>query len=150
MRRLFSLAVIILVLSFHLQGCAEKKEFIQLFFPSGNQVTAELAITEQEKLLGLMFRDEILSDQGMLFVYEEKGYHSFWMKNVSFPIDIIWLDEEKRIIHIIQSVPPCLAEDCPSYRPEKPAQYVLELKAGKVTEEGLELYDRLDFILESN
>ena len=123
------------------------KRFVQVFFPDGFSVTAELAVTDEERQLGLMFRTEIYPDQGMLFVFEEEGYHSFWMKNVNFPLDILWLDKEKRIIHLESYVPPCQKTPCSSYAPFLPALYVLELKAGSVEKKGLKLYDKLDFIL---
>ena len=97
-----------------------------------------------------MFRTGLEPDQGMLFVFEEEGFHSFWMKNMEIPIDILWLDAGKRIVHIEERVPPCPEDPCPSYRPPIPALYVLELKAGRVDECGLKLYDKLDFILSRN
>jgi uncharacterized membrane protein (UPF0127 family) len=124
-----------------------EKKFVQVFFPDGFSVTAELAITDEERQLGFMFRTEINQDQGMLFIFEEEGYHSFWMKNMNFPLDILWLDKDKRIIHLESCVPPCQRTPCPSYAPLLPALYVLELKAGSIEKKGLKLYDRLDFIL---
>lgn len=125
----------------------EEKRFAQIFFPNGFSVRAELAVTDEERQLGLMFRKKIFPDQGMLFVFEEQGYHSFWMRNVNFPLDILWLDEGKRIVHMECNVPPCKQTPCPSYSPHLPATYVLELKVGSVDENGLKLYDRLEFIL---
>ena len=94
-----------------------------------------------------MFREIILPDQGMLFVFEEEDIHSFWMKNMKFSIDILWLDKEKRIVHIKKHAPPCKKEPCPSYDSKTPSMYVLELRAGSAEENKLKLYDRLDFIL---
>jgi len=125
------------------------KKFVQIFLPNETSITAELAITDEERQLGLMFREKINYDQGMLFVFEEEGIHSFWMKNMKIPLDLLWLDKNKRIIHIEEAVPPCKRDPCPSYTPKYPAMYVLELKAGSVNENGLELYDKLDFILET-
>ncbi len=125
----------------------EEGRFIRVFFPNGFSVVAELAVTDEERELGLMFRKEIFPDQGMLFIFEEQGYHSLWMKNMNFPLDILWLDEGKRIIHMECDVPPCKQSPCPSYSPQLPAAYVLELKAGSVKTNGLRLYDRLEFIL---
>jgi len=124
-----------------------EKKYVQVFFPDDFSVTAELAVTDEERQLGLMFRTEIYPDQGMLFIFEEEGYHSFWMKNMNFPLDILWLDKDKRIIHLESQVPPCQKTPCPSYAPLLPTLYVLELKAGSIEKKGLKLYDRLDFIL---
>ncbi len=121
--------------------------FIKIYFPSGSEVTAELAVTEEERAKGLMFRDKILPDQAMLFVFEKAGIHSFWMKNTLVSLDMIWLDDEKRIIHIEANVPPCREEPCPSYGPLRPARYVLELKGGVAAELGLKISDRVMFAL---
>lgn len=125
----------------------EKRKFVPIFFPDGSSITAELAITDEERQLGLMFRAQIYPDQGMLFVFKQEGYHSFWMKNMNFPLDFLWLDREKRIIHMESHVPPCQEIPCPSYSPLLPALYVLELKAGSIEERGLKIHDRLEFIL---
>jgi len=124
------------------------EEYTQVFLPGGEVIYAELAVTEQERQLGLMFRQGINPDQGMLFVFEREGIHSFWMKNMEFPIDIIWLDKDKRIVHIEKNVPPCGTEDCPSYAPPIPSKYVLEIKNGFSEEFDLKLYDRIEFILD--
>lgn len=122
-------------------------KFIPVFLPSGKEITAELAITDEERQKGLMFRERLDSDQGMLFVFEEEGYYSFWMKNTLISLDILWLDQKKRIVHVEHNVPPCRKAPCPAYSPRLPALYVLELKAGSAEENGLKLYDRVDFIL---
>jgi len=128
---------------------AEKKEkkFVKVFFPDGFSVTAELAVTAEERQTGLMFREKINPDQGMLFIFEHENYHSFWMKNMKIPIDILWLDSEKRIVHLECQVPPCKKEPCPSYSPGFPARFTLELKAGSVEDHKLKLSDRLEFVI---
>jgi hypothetical protein len=122
-------------------------KYTQVFLPGGEVIYAELAVTDQERQQGLMFREGINPDQGMLFVFEREGIHSFWMKNMKFSIDILWLDRDKRIVHIEKKVPPCLREECPSYSPPVFSKYVLEIKEGYAEEYELELYDRLEFIL---
>lgn len=124
-----------------------KDRFIKVFFPDGRSVTAELAVTDEERSRGLMFRDQVLPGQGMLFVFEEEGLHSFWMKNTLVPLDMLWLGRDRRIISIAKNVPPCAAEPCPTYGPETPALFVLELKAGQADVFGLKLRDRLEFVL---
>lgn len=94
-----------------------------------------------------MFRETINWDQAMLFVFEKEGKQAFWMKNVRFPIDILWLDRNKRIVHIEKNVPPCRKDPCPTYSPSLEALYVLELKAGSVKRHNLKLFDKVDFIL---
>ena len=123
------------------------REFVKVFLPNGVSITAELAVTDEERQQGLMHREKVDSDQGMLFVFEEEDKYSFWMKNMKFSIDILWLDRDKRIVHIERKLPPCKSIPCPSYSPSIPAMYVLELKAGSADENHLKLYDKLEFIL---
>lgn len=126
---------------------AVSQKFIQIFLPKGEVIKAELAVTSQERQRGLMFREKLKADQGMLFVFTREGLHSFWMKNMQIPLDILWLDKDKRVVHIEKEVPACLTEDCPSYAPRVPALYVLELQSGSVDRCGIKMYDRIDFIL---
>ena len=144
--RSFFLSFLVLSLM-SLSAVPSSRKYVKIFLPNGFSLTAELAVTNEEKQLGLMFRGGMNWDQGMLFVYEEEGIYSFWMKNMRFPLDILWLDREKRIVHIETHVPPCRRSPCPSYSPSNSAQYVLELKAGSVDKNHLELYDKIEFIL---
>lgn len=152
LRNLKSIPILLLYLIFcltFLSAEAKQNRFIKVFFPNDHCVTAELAVSDEERQLGLMFRERINCDQGMLFIFGEEGFHSFWMKDVNFPIDILWLDREKRIVHIESNVPPCKESPCPSYSPQVQASYVLELKSGSVNKNQLQLYDKLEFILPS-
>jgi uncharacterized membrane protein (UPF0127 family) len=134
-----------------LVGCCafaqRRPRFVKIFLPDGAAVTAELAVTDEERARGLMFRERINSDQGMLFVFAEPGVHSFWMKNTLIPLDMLWLDADRRIIHIEADVPPCVEDPCPSYGPNRAALYVLELKAGSARDHGLKVSDRVEFVL---
>jgi len=128
-------------------AAAAGETFIKLFLSDGTPITIELAVTPIERELGLMFRDRIEPDQGMLFVFETEDRSAFWMFNVKFPIDILWLDAHKRVVHIAAGVPPCPREPCPSYPPPTPALYVLELKSGQAAAHKIKVGDRLEFIL---
>ena len=90
-------------------------------------VLVEIPGGREEMSRGLMYRESMDYDDGMLFVFEEEGIHSFWMKNMKFSIDMIWMDSEGRVVHIERSVPPCMKEPCMVYCPEKKARYVLEV-----------------------
>jgi hypothetical protein len=82
-----------------------------------------------ERERGLMFRPSIGADEAMLFVFPEERPWGFWMKNVAFPIDIVWLSANGTVVHVV-SVPPCLADPCATYEPGAPALYVVETAAG--------------------
>ncbi len=123
----------------------EKLEETTLGFPSGRQVQAELAVSEEQRARGLMFRDSLDSGRGMLFVFPQSDFHVFWMKNCQFPIDILWLSPEKKIVHIERAVPPCKEDPCPSYGPMRKAKYVVEVVANFSRDEKLRLGDAIDF-----
>lgn len=140
----FTLLIFIL---FNCILCSSANKYCKIFLPNGVSLTAELAVTDEEKELGLMFRDSINWDQAMLFIFEEETIPAFWMKDVRFSIDIIWLNKEKRIVYINKDVSPCKEEPCPTYSPDSFASYVLELKAGSSDKYNLKLYDKIQFIL---
>jgi len=116
-------------------------------FPSGTTIQAELALTPDQRARGLMFRDSLPANRGMLFVFPEPSFHDFWMKNCRFPIDIIWLSAEKRIVHIERAVPPCKEDPCPTYGSLRKAQYVIEVVAELSSREKLRLGDPIQFEL---
>lgn len=124
-----------------------EKKFIKVFLPNGKIITAELAITDEERTRGLMFRKEIPEDYGMLFVFEYEEKQGFWMKNTLINLDIIWLGKNRKIVHMEKNVPPCRSEPCKVYYPSEPALYVLEIKGGKGDRENLKIGDTLLFEL---
>ena len=105
---------------------------------------AELAQAPAERARGLMFRNELPENRGMLFVFKGEGIHSFWMKNTYIPLDIIWISAEKEVVFINKDTPPC-GEECPLIIPDKSALYVLEINAGMADTIGLEIGDNLYF-----
>ena len=90
----------------------------------------KLANTAAERQVGLTQTPVLKTNEGMLFLYASKGYYSYWMKGMSYPIDILWLDEHRKIISMQEGVPPCILEDCPLFSSSQQALYVLEIPAG--------------------
>lgn len=127
-----------------------RDKFIKIYLPGGPSITAELAVTNEERARGLMFREKLMPEQGMLFVFEAADYHSFWMKNTLIALDMVWLDPDKKIVHIERNIPPCKTDPCPSYTPERPGSYVLEIQAGAADRLKLKLFDKLEFTLPSS
>ena len=149
MNKKIQILTLLLLLAGGLLFCQSERrdKFIKIYLPNGKSVTAELAVTDEERQRGLMFREKLLPDQGMLFVFEEEGLYSFWMKNTLISLDMLWINKDRRIVHIARNVPPCKEDPCPSYSPERPGLYVLELAAGAADRLGLKLFDRLEFTL---
>jgi uncharacterized membrane protein (UPF0127 family) len=120
---------------------------IPLTLPSGKVLQVEVMVKDGDRAMGLMFRPSLPEDRGMLFVFEELGFHGIWMKNCRFPIDILWLDEKLRVVHRYEGAPPCKTEPCPVYEPLQQALYVVELSAGQARREKVSLGTTLSFQL---
>jgi uncharacterized membrane protein (UPF0127 family) len=145
-RLLLPLAPAVLLAALALRAGATPAE-IPLTLPSGKVLHAELMIKDEDRMMGLMFRPSLPLDRGLLFVFEGLDFHGIWMKNCKFPIDIVWLDEEHRVVHVAEAAPPCKAEPCPVYQPMKKAAYVVEINAGQARREKITLGSRLEFSL---
>ena len=117
----------------------------RVIFPNGFEVSVELATDPATRAQGLMYRDRLREGTGMLFFFPETAVEPFWMKNTLIPLDIIWIDEQRRVVHVKHDVPPCKTDPCPSHDPGVPARYVLEVAAGVARREGLREGDLLRF-----
>ena len=111
---------------------------VPLTLPSGTVLQVEVMVKDEDRAMGLMFRPSLPLDHGMLFLFERPDFHGIWMKNCKFPIDILWLDAEHKVVHLAEKVPPCTAKedkDCEVYHPIARASYVVELNAGQARRE---------------
>ncbi len=126
---------------------AADDQLITVQLPGGAVIHAELADTPKKRAEGLMYREHLPKDRGMLFTFAQAQPWTFWMKNTKIPLDIIWMNEKKQIIHIAHRVPICtrLDDSCPQYQPNDPAMYVLELGGGEAERLKLEKGTRLQF-----
>ncbi|VAX32720.1 hypothetical protein MNBD_NITROSPIRAE01-516 [hydrothermal vent metagenome] len=117
-----------------------------LRFPSGTVIVAEVANTPETREKGLMFRENLPKGGGLLFIFETEKPYQFWMKNCKFPIDIIWINTAKKVVHIAKDTPPCTGDPCPTYGPKNAAAlYVLEVAAGFSEKEKIKLGTRIQF-----
>lgn len=140
-----SLVIIVIILLFKggLLGAIEKN---QVCFQKGC-VEVEIARTQTERYRGLQFRSSLGGDQGMLFIFPDIKRHSFWMKDTLIPLDIIWLDESRHAVYMLENVPVCKEEPCPIYTPSHEARYVLEINAGRASSLNIKEGDSADFKL---
>lgn len=97
----------------------------------------EVADDSAERAAGLMFREDMPDDHGMLFVFDQSQLVAFWMKNTVMPLDLVFIGEDGRIRAIRQGEPQSLA----AISPGEPVRYVLELKAGTAAREHIEKGD---------
>jgi len=95
---------------------------------AGQTFNTEIANTEETRKRGLSGRSALAADEAMLFVFDKPAAYAFWMKDMKFSIDIIWIDADKRVVHIEKSVSP---DTYPAgFAPSRDALYVFEVRAG--------------------
>jgi uncharacterized protein len=119
-----------------------ENRFITIFV-QGKPFNTEIADTAEKHARGLMFRTQIKADYGMLFVFSEEDIRSFWMKNTLIPLDMIFLNNEKQVVDLFCSVPPCRGDPCPGYTSALPARYVLEIAGGTAKKLKLKIGDKI-------
>lgn len=110
--------------------------------PSAIQVTAEIANTPAERSRGLMFRQELAADKGMLFIFPRAQSVEFWMKDTQLSLDIIFISADKRIINIAKQAKPLVTDK--TYPSNGQVLYVLEVNAGFTDQNNYSIGDQLD------
>lgn len=103
----------------------------------------EKVATEDAIIKGLSGRQSLGQNQGMLFVFDKPEVQCFWMKDMNFPLDILWLDADQKVVTIKANVSPDTFPD--SFCPTQPAQYVLEVNAGLANSAGVTEGTQLNF-----
>ncbi len=129
-------------------GSASGLGTMQVTYPNGKAIRAEVAVNILDQARGLMFREKLDTDAGMLFVFMQEAERSFWMFRTKIPLDILWLNAKHEIVEIAADTPPCpaqLRDNCPTVGGNAPAQFVLEIAAGQAAAQGLKIGDQLRF-----
>lgn len=140
--RLLSVAALFSVL--FVSGCGNAGgHWVEL---NGQRFEVEVADDDGERARGLMFRDAMDADRGMLFIHEREMPLAYWMKNTKLSLDILYFDNERKLVSQQRDVPPCSSGNrCPPYPSDAPARYVLELNAGQAAKIGLKDGTELSF-----
>jgi uncharacterized membrane protein (UPF0127 family) len=136
-----------------LLGCGRESETPEDYqarsvtFPNGRQVRAASMLTPADMQRGMMFRPSLAPDRGMLFFHAQSGKFKYWMFQCLIPLDIVWMDRDRRIVEISADTPPCTtnAGECPTYGGNYDSLYVLELGGGMAARYGLKVGDTLRF-----
>ncbi len=110
----------------------------------GQCISVEVVSSLPDMERGLMYRSGLDKGKGMLFVFTEDGLHQFWMKNMKFDLDIIWINREGHIVYMGQDVPACAKDPCPVYTPQQGSRYVLEINRGFAAANLWQMGDKLD------
>jgi uncharacterized protein len=118
-----------------------------VMLPDGSTVHVELAKTEAERNFGLMERTSLPQGRGMLFIHDQPGQYSYWMYDCKIGLDIIWMNENHRIVEMSPNTPPCkgASNTCPGYGGHETSIYVLELPVGSIKAHQLAIGQTVNF-----
>jgi uncharacterized protein len=121
------------------QGPSSDMTTRQVTLPDGTAIAAELKVTPGQQEIGMMFRTELAHDRGMLFVNAQPRQVAYWMHNCNFPLDIIFIGPDHRVVEVAENAAPCHDEParCPNYGGHVPSQYVLEINGGDGAKHGV-------------
>ncbi len=133
------LCILIILTTFMLIGCSSNAKVCI----NSNCFNSEIADTPEKQQLGLMNRESLDADKGMLFIFDKEVIHSFWMKNTLIPLDMIWINSNNEIVYIKKYAQPCEAMPCESFNPGKISKYVLEVYGGTVDKKGINVGDKV-------
>ena len=120
----------------------------EVTFPGGQTVVAETMLRKEDQMRGMMYRDSLAKDRGMLFVHPVEGNYPYWMYQCRIPLDIIWMNHDRQIVEISANTPACpstSARECPTFGGHETARYVLELAGGGAALYSLHVGDALSF-----
>jgi uncharacterized protein len=123
----------------------QKQNQTALVTVGGVNLITSLSTTPDAQSKGLAIRDSLNENEGMLFIFETPQKYSFWMKDMKFPIDIIWINQDGKIVHIEKDLPPCVfLLPCPSYAPKDDSLYVLEVVSNFTNKFNINVGDPVD------
>lgn len=114
------------------------RDDLTILMPKG-ALQVEVANTNASRELGLSGRKEMCDDEGLLFVFDVPGKYGFWMKDMNFPIDIIWINQNGIVVNIERDVSPESYKEKKTFINQSEASYVLEINAGMAEKFGLYL-----------
>ena len=112
---------------------------------SGITIVVELADTFPRQMKGLMFRENLPDNMGMLFIFDNDDFHSVWMMNMMISLDVIWLDSETKVVDIARNIQPCQGY-CSEHKPSEKSRYFLEINSGFADKYGIKIGDQVQII----
>jgi len=138
-----ALILVLFLVGFAGFGVLQTQNQSQVVFQTGtldSSVTVEIADNSSERRRGLMNRESLCGDCGMLFVYPDQDYRAFWMKNTSIPLDIIFISEDQEVVNVEKAGPePGVAdENLTKYYSDEPVKYVVEVNQGYAERKSIE------------
>jgi len=137
----FSILIILLFIVTFIDIFLTQESDGYVYFEGGS-FKVEISDTPRERSQGLSGREELVPESGMLFIFSRSDYHGIWMKDMNFPIDILWIDETGIIVDIQKNIHPDTYPEV--FKPRRPARFVLEIPSGAVDNSELHVGQRLD------
>jgi uncharacterized membrane protein (UPF0127 family) len=113
------------------------------FYNQHQTIKVEIANTKAQLEKGLMFREKLADNQGMLLMFKQEEITKIWMKNMLIPLDIIFISSQNQVVSILKNIPPCLKSPCNIYKSNAPSKTVLELNAGKIDQYKIKIGDKV-------
>ena len=143
--------ILLVFLMIFLIGCVNNsgKNYDKVLINNGKKIigiNAEIADDNKERIQGLMFREKLDGNSGMLFVFDDEDYQQFWMKNTIIPLDIIFIGKNFEIVDI-KNAEPCRKEPCEVYASANPSKYVLEVNLDFASKNNIKIGDIVTFSL---
>lgn len=138
MKKTILMGFLVLLLS----ACQQNRHRVSI---NDQSFVVALANTDNTRAMGLMYVEQMANDEGMLFIFPDTQRRAFWMKNTLIPLDILYFDQNRKLVSISENTPPCknTTTRCPNYPSAKPAKYVLEINAGLSQKHGFKVGDEL-------
>jgi hypothetical protein len=148
MRRFFPVVLVVLCACTKSGTPLQDTNLTEVTLPNGQKIQAETMLRDVDLIRGMMFRDSLGKDRGVLLVYSAETPHTAFTYNVRIPLDLVWINRGLQIVEIVANAPPCTsssAKQCPFYGGKAKSRYLLELNAGAAAAHGLKVGDRLRF-----
>jgi len=140
---LISVAIVLAVLSFLVVKINPAKTVGNNLCFNQTCFKVEIASATNDRQTGLMNRDSLDQDKGMLFVFDKEGNYPIWMKNTKFPLDVIWINKDGKVVDV-QTLSPCTSGSCPSFSAKSNAKYILEINSGLASKDNIKIGDKAD------
>ncbi len=112
---------------------------------NNHTLNAIIADSWAKRALGLMFRKNLGEKECMLFVFPREGRYGIWMRNMLFPIDIIWINKEMVVVDYKKGAKPCALFNCITYIPRENAKFVAEMRSGTIKKLGIKIGSTIHF-----
>lgn len=122
------------------QMAGQNKEIINI---NGKKLIVEIADDPEEQIQGLSYRKSLGSESGMLFVFEQPLIPAFWMKDMNFALDILWINADGMLVMISKNISPNTYPQ--TFQPSSPVKYVLEVNAGWSDKNKIKVGDKMSF-----